>query len=84
MGVTIKEFKKQLKDIGDVNDLPMLIQDVVNRREYSALLETILMGALLVMNDELDITGYKTYADVGSVPTQIVDAVTGKVLIDDK
>ena len=80
---TVKEFKKELKEFGSSNteDLPQRIREVVNQDECTAYLKAILIGALLVLDHEIELIDYRTYTDVGQIPTRIIVAGTDEILI---
>ena len=85
----LKRFEKLVKELCETSqsDLPEMIRELVNKPVYREMLEAQLLGALLVLNDDISLTGYKTgivdnaTGKTGSWCTQIKNCHTDKFII---
>jgi hypothetical protein len=92
--VNLHTFMKLVKGLPDEQQkrLPEKIREIVNRREHKILVEAIALGAYLVLEEKLDLSGYVEdsgigiYADQnqkspdGNIATQLRD-VDGRILV---
>jgi preprotein translocase subunit Sec63 len=78
----IKTFEKLLSGLPRKHDmLPEKIRKIVNERcEYTDYAKVLVLGAYLVLNDELSLTGYKDDGTNDPPCTEIVVNETGKII----
>ena len=78
----IKTFEKLVSGLPRTHSmLPEKIRKIVNERgEYTDYAKALLLGAYLVLNNEISFAGYKDDGTNDPPCTQIVVTVTGKVI----